>query len=825
MASERVVWGIPGSGKTEFGTRLARIWAARGVKNKEIAYLAFTKAAAKAAAMKILDSEDDAKLAEAFPYFRTIHSLSYLGLRKSRPHIKMINEGHMKAFGKVSGMDGAYGIYEWEHDLGEVFQRVNKGGRTDYDVALSAYTMTRLSATSRADLEIARIQPSRKAMSVLGIENMESNVYQTFVSQYERFKKAEEVIDFTDMLEFALFDMPPLDCRYFIIDEAQDLCPLHYAIISKLSSNAEEIFWIGDDDQCQPAGTKVWLSKDGASKDISEVQQGDEVLSFDRPGAALSPSKKVLKTACRPYTGNLFSVKAGGRVTRCTDNHRFIGRWTPEARGGKECVTYLMERDGRWRVGWCQLFNSEKALHFNVRMNHERAKQGWILKVHSDRTEASVHESVVAARYGIPTCTFEPVNGAHHLTSEAIDRLFKEIGDRSAQAAQCLLDHGRDVKYPFVDKVSAMGKKRTTLFETQACNLIPDLMTVPVVQDGAYTWEPIQVSVEPVEDLPVYSLKIERHETYVADGIVTHNSIYQWSGASADLFLDRARLARYHIQLRQTHRYGQEIVDFSGQIIRRVARRHDKQILGVKGKEGRVIHSGEFTPEPGNLLILNRHVAGCEAIAGAYIEAGLPFRNERGRDPLDSYNRVKSWETLNSLSKGDTVSMSNAASMIDTLMKSVVQGDHKKKVRLVVHGAKAKFENLGNEHVGLYDLVKGSILTQEGMNVISEREYWTLNHSQDLEYYDRVTKKGYSLDADAKNIPRITTIHGSKGRQAERVIGFSEMSNTCWEDPDSEHRLAYVLATRTQTDLTICRQSMVDWARSEYNYPFKDDEK
>jgi len=548
MPSERVVWGIPGSGKTNFGTKLSKIWLGRGVKNDEIAYLAFTKAAAKAAAKKILDSEDDMRLSEAFPYFRTIHSLSYMGLRKSKAGVRMITPGHMKAFSKASGMDGAYTLYEWEDDMGEVFQKANKGGKTDWDNALAAYTMSRLSAGSRAELEIARIQPSQRACSLLGVENMRCDLYQTFVSQYERFKLAEEVIDFTDMLEYALFEMDPLDCRFFIIDEAQDLCPLHYAIITKLASNAEEIFWIGDDDQ----------------------------------------------------------------------------------------------------------------------------------------------------------------------------------------------------------------------------------------------------------------------------------SIYQWSGASANLFLDRAKQARYHIQLRQTHRYGQDIVDFSGRIISRVSRRHPKEILGVQGLSGRVIHSGEFKPVTGDVLIMNRHVHGCQAIADAYIAAGLPFINERGKDPLNVFSRVSAWETLNTLAKGGTVGMSHAASMIEELMKSLVPGDHGEKVRLVVHGAKAKFENFPNEQVGLYDLVKANVLTQEGMNVISEREYWTLKHSLDLEYYDRVVKNGYSLDADPEHIPKITTIHGSKGREAEQAIVFSEMSNRCWDDPDSEHRLAYVAATRTQSDLTVCAENTVEWARSQYHYPFLD---
>lgn len=516
-----------------------------GTGTDQVAYLAFTKAAAKAAAMKILETEDDEILTQQFPYFRTIHSLAYKGLRRRRPDVRMLKTADMKQFARVAGMDGAYAVFEWE-ELAEVFRGMQGGGKSEWDIALAAYHVTRLQAQSRADLERARIEPSNQAYQMLGIQNEKYKVYETFVRQYERFKLAEGLIDFTDMLEHALVDMDPVEVRYAIVDEAQDLCPLHHAIMDRVLSNAQEIYWVGDDLQ----------------------------------------------------------------------------------------------------------------------------------------------------------------------------------------------------------------------------------------------------------------------------------AIYQWSGASAGLFLDRVGRADYRIVLRQTHRYGQNIVDLSARIAERIENKYPKEVLPVPGDGGVVRVSGEFKPVSGDVLVMHRLKSGCAQIARSYMEAGVPFRNERGQDPLGAHAQVMAWTALDKLSSGNKVSMVAAARLIDELVPSTVMGEHGEKVRLVVHGAKARLENMPSETVNLWDLVRGNLLTSEGAHVIQERQYRTLRHPENLEYYERVRKNGYSLEADsAEKVAKITTIHGAKGRQARHVVVFNEMSRKCWETPDAEHRLAYVASTRAEKELTVCIENKVEWAREFYDYP------
>lgn len=524
---------------------LCRQWSTQGVASDQIAYLAFTRAAAKAAATKIFETEDDAKMAEQFPYFRTIHSLCYRALKKERSDLRLINTSDMKQFAKLYSMSGTFAVHDWE-DLADVYAKMKDHGRTEWDQAMAAYSFSRVKARTLDELDRARLEPAPEGAMMLGLESMGLNVYQTFVEKYEKFKRDDGLIDFGDMLEFGARDMQPIDdVKFVVIDEAQDLAPQHTMIIDRLFESAEEVWWVGDDDQC----------------------------------------------------------------------------------------------------------------------------------------------------------------------------------------------------------------------------------------------------------------------------------IYRFSGASADLFLERAKRARYQIQLRQTHRFGQPIVDFSRQIVERVKNRHEKDIIGVEGRDGNISISGSFEPIPGDVMIMHRHVQGCQNIAQAYIDAGLPFRNERGRDPLESIKRIKAWQTVRALSQGEEVTMNAAALVIENLLKSVVVGQNMEKIRLVVHGRKSSLEDLGRGLIDLRGLEVAKVLTPEGVSVIRDLDYQTMRYSQDLEYYERVAKNGYQVDSDQEKIPRITTIHGSKGRQAKQTIVFSEMGQKCWDDFETEHRLAYVAATRTETDLTICVENKVHWAEAAYDYP------
>lgn len=417
-----------------------------------------------------------------------------------------------------------------------------------------------------------------------------------------RFRPAD-AIDYEDMLALPI----ALGARFWqyelaFVDEAQDLSRAQLEVVLRSIRPGGRIVMVADPHQCQPPGTMVTLTG-GEQVPIENLQPGQEVVSFAREGGAMvgrrSQGRKVLSIAERHYDGPLLEVTAGEKSTQCTTNHRWVARFATKQTG--LCVVYVMAQGSRYRVGWCQLFEKNGNFHLGVRTRIECADRAWILEVFESRTEASVYESIVAAKYGLPTMPFHPVNGARHITQEAIDQVFQAL-DRStyqeSRAAQCLTDHGRDICYPFYTLDKRQRQGRTTIFETQACNLIPDLMAVPVYDGGkAPVWTPIKVTVQEYEG-PVYSLSVDTHQTYIADGIATHNSIYNFAGADADAFDVAQRLTgAKRLPLSICYRCGRRIVD--------LARRYNPAIEpAADAIEGAVV-----TVDEEDLLSLAEHHA------------------------------------------------------------------------------------------------------------------------------------------------------------------------------------------------------------------------
>lgn len=542
MAKQIVVIGPPGTGKTTAMTRFTEQWFNRGIDSREIAYLAYTKAASIEAAERIIGSKEEGgeELANRFPYFRTIHSLAYRGLTREFPDMRLVTTADMKRFAEWSSFEGTFIFDKWE-DMAAVFQKLQSGGKTMWDSCLLAYTMSRISARNAADLERYKLQPTNRALDLVGY--LQEDVYQAFVEKYEAYKNQNGLVDFTDMLAYALTKMSPVSgVRQVVIDEAQDLSPITVAICDRLFENAEACYWAGDEDQ----------------------------------------------------------------------------------------------------------------------------------------------------------------------------------------------------------------------------------------------------------------------------------AIFDFSGADARLFIERYRKS-IKIHLEQTHRFGQEVWDFADQIIRKVTERIPKTVYGVKGRKHEISIQGQFEPFVSKALILHRLTAGCQHLASIYRAEGLPFRNERGDDPLGSYNRVEAFRTLNALANGEAVSGSDVTEFILKFVPSYVT-DTNGRHWLVTRGAmkKLKGEALAGK-VNLRDLQAANILSSEGAEAISNRYYEVFGHSEDFDYYQRVLDHGYKLMGD--NMPTITTLHGSKGRQAEKVVVFSELSSKCLENQDAEHRLAFVGATRTSGTLQICAEQTIEWASQKYDYP------
>ena len=309
--------------------------------------------------------------------------------------------------------------------------------------------------------------------------------------------------------------------------------------------------WIHE--PCQPAGTMVW-TPDGPVP-IETIHDGDRVVSFNvHTGMVTGYRDGVpVKTASRPYSGNLYGVGVDGKQTWATDNHQFSVHFNPDT--AETWCTYLMVNEkGWWRVGICRTYDA-RGFGLKHRVNQENASAAWLIDTFHSQAEAQMGEQLLATKYGIPYTHWTIERGTQRTdtqrTEENVGWLYRQIDLKKmeASAKELLRDYGRSIDYPLVTKETGKNKfSRRVTARINACNLIPNLMMVPVPYEhweGTRTFEyrPIEkVDVKPYDGI-VYSLQVEKFGHYIADGIVTHNCLFGWKkGGRHQWYADRKQV-------------------------------------------------------------------------------------------------------------------------------------------------------------------------------------------------------------------------------------------------------------------------------------------
>ncbi len=277
---------------------------------------------------------------------------------------------------------------------------------------------------------------------------------------YERYQallREANALDFDDLLveTVRLFELnPEVLARYqeryayLLGDEYQDTNRVQYVLVKQLAGQRRNLFAVGDDDQCFPAGTLI-RTPDG-ERVIEQIKPGDTVLAG--AGRGTTAQAQVLNVRAKPYTGTLIRVTlASGQVFAATPNHICFARL-----GLREDVhyVYLMYREDQgYRVGVAKGARSDgrgPALlnGLQVRVNQQQADKVWLLRVCATRGEAQVYEQFYSVNYGIPTLIlFVGGRGDVQLTQEQIDWLYNATPSR-ANAERLMHDLGLYAGYP-----------------------------------------------------------------------------------------------------------------------------------------------------------------------------------------------------------------------------------------------------------------------------------------------------------------------------------------------------------------------------------------
>lgn len=221
-AEIKIIYGPPGTGKTTKLLSIMETELGRGVEPEEIAFVSFTKKAAKEAMDRV---RDQFRLtAENFPYIRTLHSLAYqvLGVKRN----EVLQPQNYKELGEYLGLDFSS-------------SNVLEDGVPAMKYLGDRYTFMDGYARAR---KISTDQVWRK----FGDYDLNIWEFERFRNALREYKMDRNLIDFSDMLEQPF---NPLPVKVAIIDEAQDLSTLQWSFVSQIFGQVERMYIAGDDDQ------------------------------------------------------------------------------------------------------------------------------------------------------------------------------------------------------------------------------------------------------------------------------------------------------------------------------------------------------------------------------------------------------------------------------------------------------------------------------------------------------------------------------------------------------------------------------------------------
>lgn len=295
---------------------------------------------------------------------------------------------------------------------------------------------------------------------------------------------------------------------------------------------------------CQPIGTKVKTSNGDVN--IESIKVGDKVISYcaRRYGQAIigrsgkrdrgfSSGRTVTDIKQRYFQGQLIRVDTITKSSRYTPDHHCIVSLGNAFKG--KYILYLMGRGDQFRVGITGPQKHNNGRKINVtgfsdvrnRMNAQGGDRCWILKTFDNLYDVRLEEMFVSSHFGIPQTMFLDRNDDYQ---DNLNNFWERVGNNSHAANKCLQAHGRLINEPFVNK-QRKSLHEDSVIITKACNLIDGMKMLDydhylLNKNGKGkspdSWMEIKVSYSEYEG-PIFSLKVDKNETYFGDGLLTHN--------------------------------------------------------------------------------------------------------------------------------------------------------------------------------------------------------------------------------------------------------------------------------------------------------------
>ena len=307
--------------------------------------------------------------------------------------------------------------------------------------------------------------------------------------------------------------------------------------------------------------------------------------------------------------------------------------------------------------------------------------------------------------------------------------------------------------------------------------------------------------VDEAQDLTILQWKVVQKLSQDIDKLYIagddDQTIYKWAGADIKTFL---KLKGNVEVLPYSYRLPKKVYDLAIKISSRIKNRFDKEWKSKK-EEGTVnyVSSIEYIDmKKGSWLILTRYNYQLSPIQKFLKNQGFVFENRYGGFKANKHVQgIRAWKKLH---QGEKLVYSEIKKLYSCLRTGTGIERGFKNLKTIDENEQYELETLVMHH-GL--IAQGP--WQQALEMIPE---------EDKFYYEALEKTG-DINEDNPRI-RISTIHGSKGAEADNVILFTDVSYKTWknlvQEDDDEHRVFYVGITRVKNNLFIVNP------QTEYSY-------